>query len=166
MSSFLPSRGTSTQHCSLMTVCGSWNNSHLTTTHPGHGLIWPKLVSCMYISIQHLNQARRSTLLTMKLTHSYRITLTWPCWAQRNNPPKVELATTELHKQPRNGFMAAPIHFSTPSPPKNQPQTPSWALLFIFYRFFFFGNMFIGLQCSTSYRKYRTVTNSGGEITT
>lgn len=87
---------------------------------------------------------------------SCRITPAWPCW---DNPPKVGLETIKLHHQPRNGFMAGPIHFSTTSPrQKTNHQTLSGS--FIYFFFFFFGNILIVIECSTSYSKYRTVTNS------
>lgn len=80
-------------------------------------------------------------LLAMKITHSasrrsclYRITLAWPCRGQWDNPLKVGLETLKLHHQPKNGFMAGPIHFSTTSPrQKTNHQTLSGSFIYFFF---------------------------------
>lgn len=105
-------------------------------------------------------------MLTMKITHFtfhrnyfYGITLAWPCWDHRDNPPKVGLETINLNHQPKKGLWLVPFTSPQHHRAKKKPTTkPSRALLFIYL--FFFGNILIVIECSTSYSKYRTVTNS------
>ena len=93
----------------------------------------------------------------MKLTHStfhrscfQRTTLAWPCRGQWDNLPKVGLETLKLHHQPRKGFMAGPVHFSTTSPRrKTNHQTLSGSfiyLIFLFWKHFNSYRMFYILQ--------------------
>lgn len=139
------------------------------TTQLGHGLLWGK-AGLLHPPIHPLSkvsvQEHTVVMFTMKITHLtfhrncfHGITLAWQCWDHGDNPPKVGLETINLNHPPKKrvcGWSHSPVREITV--PKKPTTKPSRALLFIYL--IFFGNILIVIECSTSYSKYRTVTNS------